>query len=131
MSAYSDPQLQVSVGINLIDVSTLSKEELNELFVYVQNNPLGLMDPYGLGPFGLVCVPAGNPGTASWIPDGVMRKACQAHDECYSTCGKSKGFCDMDFFLTTGNFAYWVAVDLFADSAYDDAQAAAGCNDCK
>jgi hypothetical protein len=82
----------------------------------------------GLGPSGLVCGPSGNPDVASWIPDGVMTNACSAHDTCYSACGKTKEFCDLDFFLTTGNFLYYQVVAQFGQPAYDDAQAASGCS---
>ncbi len=84
-------------------------------------NPLTQIDPFGLmgqapggvgprppgqglgfdditGPFGPVC---GTGAGAYFIPDGYFtadfQTACQAHDDCYSTCGIAKGDCDAKF----------------------------------
>ena len=86
------------------------------------------------GPFGNVC---GAEGTklATWIPDGYWwfyEKSCQEHDECYSKCGNTKNFCDIQF-LKRGAVLYAGAVMASKDSkeAYDSAQKKAGCcNDC-
>ena len=59
-------------------------------------------------------------------------KACQEHDECYSKCGNTKNFCDIQF-LKRGAVVYAGAVMASNDSqeAYDSAQQKAGCcNDC-
>ena len=76
----------------------------------------------GNGPAGLVCGPASNPKLASWIPDGSYTKACQKHDDCYATCGKSKAQCDADLLVETGSALYFTAVSLAAQAAYDEAQ---------
>ena len=82
------------------------------------------------GPFGNVC---GAEGTklATWIPDGywwIFVKACKEHDECYSQCGNTKNFCDIQF-LKRGAVLYAGAVMASKDSkeAYNSAQKKAGC----
>ena len=82
------------------------------------------------GPFGLVCGPSQDPIGASWIPDGIWRSACAAHDKCYATCGQSKEQCDWEFLKASGNMYYYFAVWQFADDAYIEAQKAGGCGGC-
>ena len=111
--------------------------------MYVDGNPLFGIDPFGLvnqswkkrgrNPanagkgtiFGPVC---GSGSSARYIPDGFAKKACEAHDKCYGTCGKSKEFCDMMFLIDSNNPWYYEMVDLFGDAAYEDAQKEA-CNE--
>jgi hypothetical protein len=84
------------------------------------------------GPFGPVCGPSSNPFAASFIPDGIWKDACQKHDDCYGTCGKTKQQCDQEFLLDSRNSAYFYAVWIGADAAYEEAQEASGCNnECK
>jgi RHS repeat-associated protein len=138
---------------------------------YAAAAPLLLIDPLGLcyqmgylfspnctaarpppraevpGPFGPNC---GTGSGASWIPDGYVAArftaACQAHDNCYGTCGASKSSCDSKFFddlrRACGgilNFScYAVAYVYYSavaegpvpERAYSNAQEAA-CKDCK
>lgn len=102
-------------------------------------------------------VPAGHCGTSwherfvrdSW-GDADFSNACQIHDECYSTCGESKGGCDRQFEAAMeaecrasypgGGLAYIkrnacigaantyaVAVERFGGDAYRAAQQASNC----
>ncbi|MDO6570130.1 RHS repeat-associated core domain-containing protein [Gilvimarinus sp. 2_MG-2023] len=119
-------------------------------FGYGYQNPLKFTDSYGLnvescdhawrpasantgyGLFGTVCGPAGDPRAASHIPDGPYSYACRKHDECYSTCGKSKLSCDLQLWALTGGSAiyFWaVAISETASQAYSKAQE--DCDDCE
>ena len=77
------------------------------------------------GPFGSVC---GSGPSASWIPDGVWRNACQQHDDCYSACGADRLQCDMNLLINSwGNFTYFVAVRRFGATPFREAQKKCGC----
>jgi RHS repeat-associated protein len=151
---YYDPQLGRYITSDPIGITS----ELNT-YNYVNVNPLSKIDPRGLfdssgnpqgwehlvydsnmhsaddyteypeGPFDSVC---GEQGTKSstWIPDSVSQAACRQHDRCYSTCGKTKLECDVDF-LRTANVPYALVVMIFGGSAYEKAQEEAGCENCK
>ncbi len=113
-------------------------------YAYVENNPTNLIDPLGLlgspgycigfgcysvygGPFGPIC---GSGPNTSYIPDGIYREACENHDRCYGTCGKSKFDCDAEF--ARDGAPIYALVLLFApeaEEAYNNAQDEAGCND--
>jgi RHS repeat-associated protein len=101
------------------------------------------------------CGPAGSPIIEWLVPDSVggpfgpfgskykTTPPCEAHDTCYSTCGKSKAKCDIqlgedirDACLTqgsaprAGNFygnGYYWGVHLLGDGAYQSAQEQSGC----
>lgn len=123
----------------------------DNVFAYAPN-PTGFIDPLGLikynppkhgrdssssptkGPFGSVCGAEGS-ASATWIvPYGSNRAACQAHDDCYSTCGRSKKECDNEFVANGAKKYAWVLTDVLTSAfqeAYDGAQQRAGCcNDC-
>ena len=104
------------------------------------------------------CGPAGQPFTEWLVPDSVggysgpfgykykITPACETHDSCYSTCGKSKEQCDkqlgkdvLDICLQGGgtNFAcnfyatgYYVGVKWKGQPAYQSAQTDFGCIAC-
>ena len=81
------------------------------------------------GPFGPVC---GSGPTASWIPDGVWRDACQQHDDCYSTCGADRLQCDMDLLINSwGNLTYFLAVRRFGEIPFREGQKKCGCGQAK
>jgi hypothetical protein len=70
----------------------------------------------------------GSTGT-EWIPDGWWGAACDKHDVCYETCGRSKFSCDVEFY---GNLRsswcptprlYFMGVVVGGGKAYKDAQA--------
>ena len=65
------------------------------LYRYVLNRPISLVDPFGLqcgpGPIGDLLIPDGIPGIYDFSD------ACGCHDECYETAGKTKVECDMQF----------------------------------
>jgi RHS repeat-associated protein len=93
--------------LGVVPDHTATLSNLNHLYVYANNNPVNLTDPYGLlpvmpwpwpngGPFGSVCGPADNPGLATWIPD-IYGRACEIHDKCYEDCSKTKQQCDEEF----------------------------------
>jgi RHS repeat-associated protein len=110
---------------------------------FVNGNPLRWVDQYGLlgyrppgpdqrrggipgyglpgllGPFGPVC---GSGSSATWIPDGPFKRACEFHDKCYGTCGASKATCDLTFLLLSGSPLYYGAVTFFGGDAYEKAQ---------
>jgi RHS repeat-associated protein len=114
--------------------ATLSN--LNHLYVYANNNPVNLADPYGLLPgmpwpeFGPVC---GSGSSAGFVPDGPFKDACRKHDECYGTCGKTKEQCDLEL-CTNGACLYGFLLDGAlsgpSQSAYHKAQKESGCDDC-
>ena len=73
---------------------------------YVRNNPLSLVDPYGLCSEDIPRGPTPNGCGAKdgiSVPDGgpfggwTFEPACNDHDRCYGTCGQSKTFCDQEF----------------------------------
>ena len=88
----------------------------------------------GKGPFGGVCGAEGSVSSTWIVPDGSNRAACQAHDDCYSTCGRSKRECDNEFAANGAKKYAWVLTDVLTSAsqeAYDSAQQEAGCcNDC-
>lgn len=82
------------------------------------------------GPFGGICGPEGS-SWSTWIPDGQMRDACQKHDQCYATCGKTQQQCDLEFLRNSASPAgpgYAAAVAGFGKPAYESAQRNAGCD---
>ncbi|MCR4304499.1 MAG: RHS domain-containing protein, partial [Gallionella sp.] len=104
---------------------------------YANQNPLKYTDPMGLmgglappyrnpnGPFGPVC---GSGSSASWIPDGPWKGACQKHDDCYSKCGASRLQCDIDFLSDSGNPAYFVGVLTGGRRSFEEAQKECSCS---
>jgi RHS repeat-associated protein len=55
------------------------------LYWYVRNNPVNLVDPMGLEPwYGNYCGPGNK---APQPPKNCIDRACQTHDECYNLCG--------------------------------------------
>ncbi|VAW74333.1 hypothetical protein MNBD_GAMMA15-1337, partial [hydrothermal vent metagenome] len=139
---YYDPQTGRYVTADPLGVvpdPNATQSNLNHLYVYANNNPVNLTDPYGLlpgmplpngGPFGSVC---GSGSGATFIPDGRFKDACRKHDECYGTCGKTKEQCDLEL-CTNGACLYGFLLDgaLSGPSkrAYDEAQKENGCDDC-
>jgi len=122
---------------------------------YVEMNPISRIDLLGLvyglgngsspysqyyvvqksagepGVFGPVCGARGSLAAIMFIPDGSNRLACQAHDDCYATCGKTKEQCDMEFAANGAPIYSWVLSDVFkrvSKNAYDNAQEEAGCS---
>ncbi len=120
---YYDPQAgrfssEDPIGFNGGDVN---------LYRYVQNNPVNLVDPKGLayspggehgvgwgtllldttahpsmrGPFGGSCGPEGSI-LATWIPD-IFPESCAEHDECYGEQESCQKQCDDNFWID--NFA--------------------------
>ena len=122
--------------LGVIPDPTATLSNLNHLYVYANNNPVNLTDPYGLLPgmpwpeFGPWC---GTGNYAGMIPDGPFKDACRKHDECYATCGKTKEQCDLEL-CTNGACLYGFLLDgaLSGPSkkAYDKAQMEKGCDDC-
>ena len=111
-------------------------------YVYVRNNPIKYVDP-----FGLAC---GSGWNEPIVPDdwGLwdFTGPCQNHDNCYATCGASKLLCDLNFWgdmmavciasgpafqfcHATANL-YYTAVTVGAWPAYFRAQKDA-CNHCQ
>jgi RHS repeat-associated protein len=111
-------------------------------FVYADNNPINFIDPKGLK--------CGSGWTDHIVPDSYgnfnFTNPCQAHDDCYDTCGASKPACDILFFYNmmqecrklTWNpvsqfscietaSAYYTAVVTFGYPAYKNAQKKACC----
>jgi len=66
------------------------KNGMNHLYVYVQNNPINWIDPFGLD-----CGP-GQVGDFIF-PDFWFKKACREHDVCYRDCCAKKEDCDDEF----------------------------------
>jgi len=113
-------------------------------YTYSKNNPLRYIDPEGLA--------CGTGSTDGYIPDEpfdfYFKSACEWHDECYRTRGKSKTTCDWDFYNrmmsvcynqlfwkgvgSYGNCAvtagiYYGAVWFFGKDAYNRAQKKTSC----
>ena len=110
-------------------------------FAYADLNPLRWIDPTGTvagtaailsidtdgQPFGNTC---GSGWLARYIPDGPWKAACEKHDACYGTCGRSKDWCDVLFlFRSGGNLVYFLAVQEFGSFPYYQAQVRA-CRSC-
>ena len=132
--------------IRWVDPLGLKKDILDER--YNRDKPWGknipIFDPNrphkewprysGKGPFGGVCGAEGSVSSTWIVPDGSNRAACQAHDDCYSTCGRSKRECDNEFAANGAKKYAWVLTDVLTSAsqeAYDSAQQEAGCcNDC-
>ena len=94
---YYDPAAGVFIGKDPIGFDSGE----SNLFRYVKNNPVNLIDP-----FGLYSGPCGNKNH-SWVPDRPFffnfEGPCKAHDECYdcigAKAGKSKTQCDLEFLM--------------------------------
>jgi RHS repeat-associated protein len=108
---------------------------------YVGGNPISKVDPRGLdnpgmGPYGPgPCNGCGSGWNEPLIPD-LFPAACNRHDYCYGTYGRSKWSCDKQFwkdsFAESGPWPilvtptiYFLGPFLFGGSAYKEAQAAA------
>jgi RHS repeat-associated protein len=120
--------------LGIVPNPSATQAGLNHLYVYAKNNAVNLTDPYGLLPvmpwpeFGPVCGSGANTGM---IPDGIYKQACENHDRCYSTCGKSKQECDEAIVMDGAPiYALVLMLSRQAQEAYDNAQREAGCNDC-
>ena len=111
------------------------------LYGYVQNNPVNWTDPSGLASIRPPLPPkkpgdgCGDEKTDCIVPD-LYPGACKAHDECYSTPGKTRAQCDNEFwwnmFVESGPSPnvivptfYWAAVRTWGGSAFMRAQGAA------
>jgi len=121
-------------------------------YTYVNNNPLRFVDPFGLEqgnnrqrgypdpkisfPFSWPppksCAGCGTAWNENVVPD-VYLEACNRHDKCYGTPGRSKLSCDWDFFKDAfaesgpspniiGPFIYFLGPLLGGGDAYRDAQ---------
>jgi RHS repeat-associated protein len=130
------------------------REDKNNLLTYVVNNPIIYQDKLGLKKCQNPPNPNGCGGAGSWdvVPDYYFyfidfTAACNAHDICYATCGKTKSECDGLFihdmlsicqhyrnqwwsplnwamYDTCGSIAaaYYDAVWMVGQSYYDNAQ---------
>jgi RHS repeat-associated protein len=129
------------------------------LYRYVQNDPVKLVDPWGLeawyndsnhwtawtfnpanikpippiaGPFGTMCGAQGTT-SATWIPD-LIPDACQGHDDCYDKCAKNcEGYdCknECDYKLMRSSIIYGSATYFGGKGAYDAAREKYGCPRC-
>ena len=77
------------------------------LYAYVLNNPVNESDIYGLVVNG--CGP--NDWREKLVPNKPLllidfTSACNAHDKCYSTCGKSQAECDKAFYDDLGAICF-------------------------
>ena len=107
---------------------------------YVQNNDINWIDPSGLSAF-FPRLPPKKPGegcgdeeTDCIVPD-LYPDACKAHDNCYSTPGKTRAQCDNEFWWNMfvesgpspnilGPTFYYGAVRLRGGTAFDRARGA-------
>jgi hypothetical protein len=110
------------------------------LYAYVYADPVSSKDPRGTY------------AHCTAVPDSILgvfdfTACCTQHDNCYSTCGSSKGACDGEFYkcmkaeCARRGFARWnclkVAeayyggVDNVGGHFYNKAQTESGCNKCK
>ncbi len=122
----------------------INRDPINELgglnlYGFVRNNPIMHVDPLGLA--------CGSGITEKIIPDKPFgfnfTSACQNHDNCYGTCGKSKAECDQQFLddmlaiceakyfsqhgCNNTAYIYHGAVNNHGQGPYDQAQKDAGC----
>lgn len=67
MQDYSDPQMQLAIQMGIPLLSPV--EGINHVYGYVDQNPINLIDPYGLD---AIC---GN--NAVWIPEGGGNGYCR------------------------------------------------------
>ena len=108
-------------------------------YVFSHNNSINRFDIFGLEDPPCVC-PSGShkgkkqftpdrngcgPGWATWVPDSPMLivtgglsacsfiDACQGHDTCYGTCGRSQMGCDASFLKAMSSTCYGCAYDNF------------------
>ena len=120
----------------------------SNLYGYVLGDPVDFFDPWGLdsklngrgvpramggdgkggygyfkpkyGPFGGGCGTEGSPW-ANLLPD-ITPTACEKHDKCYSTCGKSKLMCDLTFLFWSPIYGAFVLASPASKDAYNKAQ---------
>ena len=89
--APSDLWLTIYRGYDPDSARWLSCDPIAErggpnLYLYVANDPVGKLDPFGLAPwYGNYCGPGSKPGP----PISCVDAACKDHDDCYTKCGAS------------------------------------------
>jgi RHS repeat-associated protein len=129
------------------------------VYSYVAGRPISMKDPRGLdnpgmGPYGPYYnfvpswnqpftfsqvlaqrwseLPSNEENWCTWAPD-LFPKACRSHDDCYSTAGRCKASCDLDFYMNIMGEAnaveaayvapvYYLGVRMFGGDFYQDAQ---------
>jgi hypothetical protein len=126
---------------------SFAEGEQNRYF-FVNNRPTFFIDREGLAPS------CGSGFSLYLAPDEYwafnISVPCDNHDNCYSTCGKSKSQCDLGLFndiqsvcdqlpwynpfviaeCRNVGIIYYGAVHFGGNQPYQDAQKAAGCNNC-
>jgi hypothetical protein len=126
---------------------SFAEGEQNRYF-FVNNRPTFFIDREGLAPS------CGTGLSLYLAPDEYwafnISVPCDNHDNCYSTCGKSKSQCDLGLFndiqsvcdqlpwynpfviaeCRNVGIIYYGAVHFGGNQPYQDAQKAAGCNNC-
>ena len=123
-------------------------------YLYVEDNPLSFVDPFGLRGIGAAAAEkysgkaCGSGWNFSLVPDSFFGQAgfssaCKSHDKCYETCGANKGECDSKLLKDmqeacskNGNGAacayqaqlYYQAVSVAGGGAYQKAQSGCSCS---